>query len=68
MPSPTKVKIAPQTLLKADTVTLAAAATKDGKLRLTCNAWEDARVILVDQVVELRCERGQIVITRKPKK
>lgn len=57
-------KTTPQILLKADTVTLVARAEVGGMLRLTCAAWEDARVILPGQVLELRWQDGQIVAVK----
>ena len=42
-------------LLKADRVTLAVEATKDGKLRVTYQGWDDAKVVLPGQRFELVC-------------
>jgi hypothetical protein len=53
---------APRTLLKADAVTLVIKAERDGHLRLTASAWEDARVILPGQSVELRIDHGQVAV------
>lgn len=65
---PKAPKTEPQTLLKADDITLVARAERDGHLRLTCKAWEDARVILPGQVLELRWENGQVVAVRRDKR
>lgn len=54
------------TLLKSDAVTLAARAEKSGHIRLTCAAWEDARVLLPGQVLEVRWMDGQVVLRRLP--
>jgi len=42
------------TLLRTDRVTLVATAIGEGKIRLTCAAWEEARVILPGEWAELR--------------
>jgi hypothetical protein len=59
-----KPTIRAQILLKADQVSLMVKAEPGGKLRLTCAPWEDARVILLDQTLELRAVGGQIHIGR----
>jgi hypothetical protein len=49
-------------LLRADpSATVAFYPLADGKLRLSCGAWEDSRVILADEVAEFGCQRGQVV-------
>ena len=52
-------------LLRADpSATVAFYPLPDGKLRLSCGAWEDSRVMLAGEMVEFRCERGQVVAHR----
>jgi hypothetical protein len=50
---------------KTDKATLAVEALSDDKIRVRTSSWEDARVILKDQVLELRNMEGQIRIARK---
>jgi hypothetical protein len=40
-------------LLKSDKATLVLEAVGDGKVRVNCQSWEDARVILADQALEV---------------
>ena len=40
-------------LLKTDKVTLVFEATGNGMLRVTCQSWEDARVILAEQALSV---------------
>jgi hypothetical protein len=52
-------------LLRADpSATVAFYPLPDDKLRLSCGAWEDSRVMLAGEMVEFRCERGQVVAHR----
>src|SRR6202162_3658880 len=54
-------------LLRADpSTTVAFYPLPDGKLRLSCGAWEDSKVILTGEMLEFRCERGQVVARRAP--
>lgn len=55
----------PQTLLKADKLSIVLAADKDGKIRLNCASWEDAKVLLPDQVLEVRWQAGQVALIRR---
>ena len=41
-------------LFKADAVDIAVSASKDGKLRVVYAGWDDAKVVLPDEVLELR--------------
>jgi hypothetical protein len=41
-------------LFKADTVNIAVSASKDGKLRVVYGGWDDAKVVLPNEVLELR--------------
>lgn len=48
---------------EATSITLQAG--RSGKLRLNSRAWEDAKVILADQMIELSIDGGQVVVVRK---
>ena len=52
-------------LLITEKTTLAIETAPDGKIRVLSASWEDARVILKDQVLELRNIDGRIRIARK---
>jgi hypothetical protein len=41
-------------LFKADTANLRVSASKDGKLRVVYAGWDDAKVVLPSEVLELR--------------
>jgi hypothetical protein len=41
-------------LFKADSANLTVSASKDGKLRMVYGGWDDAKVVLPDEVLELR--------------
>jgi hypothetical protein len=46
-------------LLIAETANLAVSASKDGKLRVVYQGWEDPKVVLPGQVLEFRwCDQG----------
>jgi len=53
------------TLLKTDKATLALEATKDGKVRVSTSAWTDPKVILKNEVLEVRWYEGQPRIAPK---
>lgn len=55
---------ASQTLLKADNVTLALSADKEGRVRANCGSWENAVVLLPGQVMQVQWVAGQVVLTR----
>lgn len=55
----------PDKLMKSDKATLILEALKDGKIRVSAAAFEDARVILPDQVLEVRNVHGQLIVLRK---
>jgi hypothetical protein len=57
-----------QTLLKADTVTLTAAADKEGRIRINCASWSDPVVLLPGLILELKWVQGQVVLIRRPGK
>jgi hypothetical protein len=40
----------------------------EGKMRVTSKSWDEAKVILPDQVLELRMVEGRIRIARKEKR
>jgi hypothetical protein len=46
-------------LFKADAVNIAVSASKDGKLRVVYGGWDDAKVVLPGEVLELRWGRGR---------
>jgi hypothetical protein len=51
-PPPRALPIAP--LFKAESVNNLVSASKDGKLRVVYGGWDDAKVVLPDEVLELR--------------
>ena len=51
-------------LVKADNPKLVLEALKDGKIRLTCSTWEDARVLLPGQMLGIRREGTFWVMSR----
>ncbi len=57
--------IQPETLLKTDGTTLVIEARKDGKFVVKSKAWEENKVIMPDQAVELRWQDGQVHVIRK---
>jgi hypothetical protein len=52
------------TLLKSDKATLALEATGDGKVRVNCQSWEHARVILADEALQVVAFRKSLVVAR----
>jgi len=50
---------------KTDKATIAVEAAPEGRMRVGAAAWEDARVILKDQVLELRNTDRRIRVARK---
>ena len=52
-------------LLKADSISLALSADKEGKIRVNCASWEDAKVMQAGQVLEARNQGGQVVLVRR---
>ena len=54
-------------LAKVDGATLVLARLPDGKIRVGSASWEDNRVILADQVLEIRRRGDYIVVLRKPR-
>lgn len=51
-------------LVKADNVKLGLDAQRDGKVRLTCGSWEDARVLAPGEMLGLRREGTFWVVSR----
>jgi hypothetical protein len=51
-------------LIKADNPKLVLEALKDGKARMTCSTWEDARVHAPGEMLGLRREGAFWVVTR----
>lgn len=49
---------------KTDSTTLVIHARKDGKIEVACNLWSDTKVIMPDEVLELRSVNGTARITR----
>jgi hypothetical protein len=54
-------------LLKTEKITLVLEGTGDGKVRCSASAWEDAKTILADQVLEIRALGKQLWLLRKPR-
>lgn len=57
----------PKILLKADSVNVAFSADKEGHLRANCGTFETPVVCGAGEVFELRWERGQVVMTKRPR-
>lgn len=55
----------PKTLLKADSVNVALAADKEGRIRVNAASFETPAVVLPGQVLEIRWERGQVVMVKR---
>jgi hypothetical protein len=51
-------------LIKADHTKIVLEALKDGKVRLTCASWEDAKVLATGEMLGLRREGTFWVLTR----
>jgi hypothetical protein len=51
-------------LLKSDRVTLVFEAIGDDKVRVTCQSWEDSRVILADQALQVVPLGKTLFVTR----
>ena len=49
----------------ADSTNLVLEKPPEGKIRVTSKSWDDAKVILRDQVLEIRSVDGQIRVSRK---
>jgi hypothetical protein len=58
---------APSPIIKADSITITVKAEPGGKLRVGCQSWDDVKIIMADEVLELACEEGQVWVRRKAK-
>ena len=54
-------------LLKADKVVLVIERISDGKIRVTTTSWDDAKVILPHQVLEVAIVSKQVALVRVDK-
>ena len=52
-------------LAKTDKVTVSLVALPDGKIRANTSAWGDAKVLLRNEVLEVRVIDGQLRLARK---
>jgi hypothetical protein len=50
--------------LKSDKATLVFEAIGDGKVRVNCQSWEDALVILADEALQVVAFGKSLVVTR----
>ena len=50
--------------MKTDKVTLVFEATGDGKVRVNCQSWDDARVILADEALQVVTFGKSLVVAR----
>jgi hypothetical protein len=56
-----------EVLLKADSVSVVFERTADGKIRVTTSSWDDAKVILPNQVLEAAIIGKQVGLVRVDK-
>ena len=56
-----------EVLLKADKVSVVFERLADGKIRATASSWDDARVILPHQVLEVAIVSKQVALVRVDK-
>jgi len=56
-----------EVLLKADRVSVVFERLPDGKIRVTTSSWDDAKVILPDQVLEVAIVGKQVALVRVDK-
>jgi hypothetical protein len=54
-------------LATSDKLSLIIARESDGKMRVTSGSWDGEKVILRDQVLEVRNVEGRIHVARKPR-
>lgn len=52
-------------VLRADTATLTLSVATDGKLRVAYQGWDDPKVLLPGEWLELAAEGGQVVVRRE---
>jgi hypothetical protein len=55
----------PDTLLKADKVSLSVDRLPEGKMQILSSPWPDGVVILADRVLEVRYRKGQAHLLRR---
>ena len=56
-----------EVLLKADKVSVVFERLADGKIRVTASSWDDAKVILPHQVLEVAIVSKQVALVRVDK-
>jgi hypothetical protein len=54
-------------LATSDKVTIVIERESDGKMRVTSGSWDAEKIILRDQVLEVRNVEGRLHIARKPR-
>jgi hypothetical protein len=54
-------------LLKSEKTTLTLEVIGEGKIRVNSSSWDDAKVILADQVLEVRAMGKRMLVLRRPK-
>jgi hypothetical protein len=59
--------VAREVLLKADKVSVVFERLADGKIRVTASSWDDAKVILAHQVLEVAIVSKQVALVRVDK-
>lgn len=55
----------PEILLKSEKQTIAFEIAPEGKIRANAAAWTEPKVILADQVIEIRVNQGLLYVVRK---
>ena len=55
-------------LLKTEKHTLVLEGLGDGKIRVNASGWDDAKVLLPDEVLEVRANGKQPHVLRKPRR
>ena len=53
-------------LLKTEKHTLVVEGLGDGKIRVNASGWDDAKVLLPDEVLEVRANGKQLCVLTKP--
>jgi hypothetical protein len=54
-------------LLKSEKTVTTLEAIGDGKIRVNSSSWEDVKVILADEVLEVRAMGKRMLVLRRPK-
>jgi hypothetical protein len=52
-------------LATSDKVTLTVERLPEGKIHVTSNGWQDEKVLLPNEVLEVRCVSGRLQVARK---